>query len=63
MISATSSPGSVTYLEHEEASVGSFKIFGSPYAHWGGHNDAFMCTEDNIYAGKATHMNISQASV
>lgn len=29
------------FLEHEEASVGHVNVFGSPYAHWGSHNDAF----------------------
>lgn len=39
---------SVAYLDHEEATVGPVKVFGSPYAYWGGHNDAFM----NKNAGK-----------
>jgi len=35
-------PGSFVYLNHTEASVGPLKVFGSPYARWGGSNDAFM---------------------
>lgn len=36
-------PGKLAYLEHQEAVLGPLKLFGSPNAHWGGHNDAFMC--------------------
>lgn len=52
MINKFAPDGSVIYLQHEEATAGPFKIYGSPYAHWGGHNDAFMCTDENIYESK-----------
>lgn len=34
--------GRVVYLEHEAVTVGGIKIFGSPFAYWGGKNDAFL---------------------
>eukprot|EP00009_Paramoeba_aestuarina_P004238 CAMPEP_0201510634 /NCGR_PEP_ID=MMETSP0161_2-20130828/3238_1 /ASSEMBLY_ACC=CAM_ASM_000251 /TAXON_ID=180227 /ORGANISM="Neoparamoeba aestuarina, Strain SoJaBio B1-5/56/2" /LENGTH=454 /DNA_ID=CAMNT_0047905831 /DNA_START=73 /DNA_END=1434 /DNA_ORIENTATION=- len=39
------SPKTAIYLEHEEATVGGIVIFGSPFAHWGGRNDAYMSVE------------------
>jgi len=42
VLSTYCQPGTFVYLEHAEATVGPLKVFGSPYAHWGGSNDAFM---------------------
>eukprot|EP00759_Apiculatamorpha_spiralis_P058693 PhF_6_TR9260/c0_g1_i2/m.14691 len=42
---AAQPPRSVAYLDHEHATVGKLKVFGSPYGHWGSHNDAFMYKE------------------
>mmetsp|Transcript_14786 Transcript_14786/g.24165 ORF Transcript_14786/g.24165 Transcript_14786/m.24165 type:complete len:608 (+) Transcript_14786:187-2010(+) len=36
--------GQIAYLQHENASVGGLKIFGSPYGHWSSHNNAFKDT-------------------
>lgn len=33
--------GEVVYLEHEEVNIGNLRVFGSPYANYGGSNDAF----------------------
>eukprot|EP01125_Pyxidicula_operculata_P018374 TRINITY_DN6522_c0_g1_i3.p1 TRINITY_DN6522_c0_g1~~TRINITY_DN6522_c0_g1_i3.p1 ORF type:complete len:103 (-),score=19.86 TRINITY_DN6522_c0_g1_i3:12-320(-) len=48
-------------LEHEETKIGPVKIFGSPYGHWGSHNDAFMNTSDEIFGAisKDTHIVIT----
>jgi calcineurin-like phosphoesterase family protein len=52
----TEREGSVVYLEHETAQLGEkgLKVFGSPFGHWGSHNDAFSmgnrdykCVEQN----------------
>eukprot|EP01125_Pyxidicula_operculata_P018373 TRINITY_DN6522_c0_g1_i2.p1 TRINITY_DN6522_c0_g1~~TRINITY_DN6522_c0_g1_i2.p1 ORF type:complete len:402 (-),score=63.12 TRINITY_DN6522_c0_g1_i2:66-1271(-) len=53
--------GNVVYLEHEETKIGPVKIFGSPYGHWGSHNDAFMNTSDEIFGAisKDTHIVIT----
>jgi len=42
-------PGSVVYLVHETATVGELKVFGSPYGHWGSHNDAFSRGPEHSY--------------
>lgn len=34
--------GEVVYLQHETVCAGGINIFGSPFAHWGGKNDAFF---------------------
>mmetsp|Transcript_71538 Transcript_71538/g.220832 ORF Transcript_71538/g.220832 Transcript_71538/m.220832 type:complete len:630 (-) Transcript_71538:125-2014(-) len=34
--------GRAFYLEHEDALVGGLRIFGSPFGHWGSHNNAFL---------------------
>jgi len=34
--------GEAVYLEHNEARVGRIRVFGSPYAHYGSHNNAFF---------------------
>jgi len=40
--------GKSVYLEHEEVSIGGIKVFGSPFAHWGGKNDAFFAKTRNF---------------
>ena len=41
--------GSIVYLEHEHAELpGCIKVFGSPFGHWGSHNNAFSATEDHV---------------
>lgn len=37
------SAGSFVYLEHQRAELSKcgFRVFGSPYGHWGSHNNAF----------------------
>lgn len=39
---AKKSQGRAVYLCNENASVGTLNVFGSPHAHWGGFNDAFL---------------------
>jgi hypothetical protein len=61
---AECAPGSCVYLVHEEATVGSVKVFGSPYGHWGSHNDAFLnrnISYDDI--SKDTHIVVTHSPV
>eukprot|EP00026_Physarum_polycephalum_P006958 Phypoly_transcript_07011.p1 GENE.Phypoly_transcript_07011~~Phypoly_transcript_07011.p1 ORF type:complete len:472 (+),score=62.51 Phypoly_transcript_07011:66-1418(+) len=53
-------PKSIAYLEHEEAVVGPVKVFGSPFAYWGSHNNAFM-TKMSDYSSmtKDTHIMVT----
>lgn len=37
------------YLEHEAATVGGLRVFGSPFAHYGGINNAFLVREDRDF--------------
>jgi hypothetical protein len=50
----------VVYLEHQTASVGQLKVFGSPFGNWGSHNNAFSIGERD-YAGieKGTHIVVT----
>jgi len=54
--------GRCVYLEHEEACLGGVRIFGSPFAYWGGKNDAFFskrCDYNGMTEGvhiMVTHM-------
>lgn len=56
----SNTPNSIAYLEHEEASVGPVKVFGSPFAYWGSHNNAFMTrTSDYSSMSSNTHIMVS----
>lgn len=60
----TERPGSVVYLEHETAQVSGseLKVFGSPYGHWGSHNDAFSMGDRNYKCiEKDTHIVVTHS--
>lgn len=42
MLDQSCTRGRCVYLEHEEVCLGGVRIFGSPFAYWGGKNDAFF---------------------
>jgi hypothetical protein len=39
--------GHVAYLEHQHASVGQLRVFGSPFGNWGSHNNGFFSRESD----------------
>jgi hypothetical protein len=52
--------GNVVYLDHQTASVGQLKVFGSPYGNWGSHNNAFSIGERDYHdIEKGTHIVIT----
>lgn len=62
ILDAHTTHGKVIYLQHEAVSAGGVNIFGSPFAYWGGKNDAFLsrrCDFTDVPAGMhivVTHM-------
>jgi len=43
LLAVGSAVGTVAYLQHEAASVGPLRIFGSPYHPWSSQNNGFYC--------------------
>eukprot|EP00756_Hemistasia_phaeocysticola_P050998 Hpha_TRINITY_DN26182_c0_g1::TRINITY_DN26182_c0_g1_i1::g.155308::m.155308 len=48
MLDKYTTHGQTVYLEHSEQSFGDLRIFGSPYANWGSHNDAFRAHDPDF---------------
>ena len=51
--------GTMAYLVHEGAAVGPVRVFGSPYARWGSHNDAFLGDPDFSAVPPGTHVLVT----
>lgn len=54
--------GKCVYLEHEEACLDGIRIFGSPFAYWGGKNDAFF-SRDCDYTDMPSGTNIMMTHI
>ena len=56
------SNGSAVYLEHETATLGPLRVFGSPQANWGSRNDAFKTAAvDYSVAEPNTHLVVTHS--
>lgn len=53
------SHGEATYLEHREARIGRLRIFGSPYADYSSHNNAFSLEQPTFDLQPGVHVVVT----